>query len=177
MNPRFFIRMSICVRHSPQTRSLAPVAAFVRVNLRSFCVCKRPSWITGTILDRLIWLSKLGYALIHQKSWGTRSLRGRWLWIVMKHNIYGTDGTIRVCVLQLSRCYRPVRVEDSPWSLAQNLFTLGCPVVFLQLLWGRADCPDLFHICVTTTTTWAQCQSVLIFYQEHERASVSWFKF
>jgi len=40
-------RMSICVSHFPQTRSVAPAATFARVRLRNFCWRKRPIFLAS----------------------------------------------------------------------------------------------------------------------------------
>jgi hypothetical protein len=42
-----FMGMSICIGHSPQTRSFAPAATFARVRLRNFCWRKRPSFLAS----------------------------------------------------------------------------------------------------------------------------------
>lgn len=44
---RLFTMLSTCVGHSPQTRSIAPAATFVRVRLRNFFLGKRPSFLVS----------------------------------------------------------------------------------------------------------------------------------
>lgn len=42
-----YMRISIGVGHSPQTRSFTPAATFARVQLQNFCFRKRPSFLAS----------------------------------------------------------------------------------------------------------------------------------